>query len=433
MSGFPDIEEFARRHAGCGGITPNASTPVGGGYLLTLTCACGATRDRWITAEEARLPLPAPPPAVPAESVAPPAPAPPPAGPTPSPELQEVLREALEAEGVSDAEDEPAPEASPDLQEALRRALEAESEPDAPVAPSPSPDLQDVLRQALEAEAAAPAPPKKEVVPSVDLQAALRRVLETDAPTGASAAKPAASAPSRRLPPPPKGTLDDALKQALRTQPAAVPGDLVTRPPATRFWFGVVVAVGLLVVGGGWYLLADPGALAPAPAAAPETVAASSAPARDAPPAPLTDEGRAAIAEMLQSLHQVQAASTPTTPYATYSSRVLFARADLERFLKSSAPPAVKAAVRETLDVYALASDAWRARGSSQTELLEMIGQSPLIDACPSLRRLADFAEQTGLQTRAHTRGVAVSNAVPTVWECAADKLAAVETAVSAR
>jgi hypothetical protein len=47
---FADIATFARQHAGCGGITPNATTPVGGGYLLTLACTCGATMDRWITA-----------------------------------------------------------------------------------------------------------------------------------------------------------------------------------------------------------------------------------------------------------------------------------------------------------------------------------------------------------------------------------------------
>jgi hypothetical protein len=68
MSDFADVEQFARAHAACGGMTPNAmSRPGREGYLLTITCACGATLDRWVTADEASRPLPRPsPPAAPA-------------------------------------------------------------------------------------------------------------------------------------------------------------------------------------------------------------------------------------------------------------------------------------------------------------------------------------------------------------------------------
>ena len=62
MSDFADVQQFARQHAACGGLTPNAQTREGtaGGYLLTITCACGAIHDRWVTAEEASQPLPRP-------------------------------------------------------------------------------------------------------------------------------------------------------------------------------------------------------------------------------------------------------------------------------------------------------------------------------------------------------------------------------------
>jgi hypothetical protein len=61
MSDFADVEQFAREHAACGGLTPNAiSRPGREGYLLTITCACGATHDRWVTADEASRPLPRP-------------------------------------------------------------------------------------------------------------------------------------------------------------------------------------------------------------------------------------------------------------------------------------------------------------------------------------------------------------------------------------
>ena len=61
MTDFADVEQFAREHAACGGLTPNAmSRPGRAGYLLTITCACGATLDRWVTADEASRPLPPP-------------------------------------------------------------------------------------------------------------------------------------------------------------------------------------------------------------------------------------------------------------------------------------------------------------------------------------------------------------------------------------
>ena len=58
MTDFADVEQFARQHAGCGGLTPSAVPQPAGGFALTLTCACGARFDRRVTAEEARQPLP---------------------------------------------------------------------------------------------------------------------------------------------------------------------------------------------------------------------------------------------------------------------------------------------------------------------------------------------------------------------------------------
>jgi hypothetical protein len=85
MSDFADVEKFAREHASCGGLTPNAtSRPGREGYLLTITCACGAIYDRWVTAAEASQPLPRP------SSVAAPVPAWPARPTTPRPQRIEV-------------------------------------------------------------------------------------------------------------------------------------------------------------------------------------------------------------------------------------------------------------------------------------------------------------------------------------------------------
>src|SRR5215470_1725576 len=58
MTDFADVEQFARQHAGCGGLTPSAIPQADGGFTLTLTCTCGAGFDRRVTAEEAKQPLP---------------------------------------------------------------------------------------------------------------------------------------------------------------------------------------------------------------------------------------------------------------------------------------------------------------------------------------------------------------------------------------
>jgi hypothetical protein len=393
VSAFADVEAFARQHVGCGGMTPSAGSPVGGGYLLTLTCACGATFDRWISPEEAQQPLPMPSPRVPPSTGSPPAAR---REPAPSREMEEVVRQALAAEGTSTsaAPKRPSPAPSPDLQEVLRQALEAETA--APLVPPPPPP------KAPASATGAPQPPRTRPVGS---------------------APPARPSPQRRPASPSKLDLDGAMRDALAAQPARLETP-AARPPATRFWFGIVAAATLLVIGAAWYVLQDGGGFGQT-----ETVSVTT-PVGTAPT--MTDADGAALAGMMQSLRQLQAAATPAASYATYSSRVLFAKTDFDRFMKSRVPLVVRNAVRDTLDIHALASAAWRAQSMRLPELYEAIGQDPAIETCPAVKRLADFSEQPGNQTRAHARGIAVSNAVPALWECAADKLAAVERARSA-
>src|SRR5437660_476904 len=123
MSSFADVEQFARQHGACGGITPSKASQAGGAFLLTLTCACGESLDRWVTAEEARQPLPL------------------------SPRL--VTPRARPAPG------RPSSPPSSDLEAALRAAVEAEEQPrPAPrpgaaskASPAPSGDLAALVRE----------------------------------------------------------------------------------------------------------------------------------------------------------------------------------------------------------------------------------------------------------------------------------------------
>ena len=53
MVDFSDVMRFAETHRACGSVAPAITPQPSGGYLLTLTCACGAVLDRRVTADEA--------------------------------------------------------------------------------------------------------------------------------------------------------------------------------------------------------------------------------------------------------------------------------------------------------------------------------------------------------------------------------------------
>jgi len=90
MVPFSDVMEFAQAHHPCGGIAPAVRSKSDGGYLLTLTCVCGATFHRDVTPEEAaHLPSVSTAPASPRRTARP--------RPSPSPELERVMQEALVA------------------------------------------------------------------------------------------------------------------------------------------------------------------------------------------------------------------------------------------------------------------------------------------------------------------------------------------------
>src|SRR2546426_10737950 len=90
MADFSDVMVFAQTHGSCGGVTPAVSPSAAGGYRLTLTCACGATLERRVNADEAvQAPF--------ANGAAPASRRPGPPRVTPSPELERAMQEALAA------------------------------------------------------------------------------------------------------------------------------------------------------------------------------------------------------------------------------------------------------------------------------------------------------------------------------------------------
>jgi len=347
MSNFADVEQFSREHTSCGGITPRATPQPGGGFLLTLTCACGTTFDRWVTMEEAKQPLP-----LPRAARAAPRPA-----PAPSADLEAVMRAAVEAETAYMPPPAPPPSAPP----------------------APAGDLDAVMREALAAESKPVAPPRPTSPAKLNLDKTIRTAL----------------------------TQQDALSTKARRGKAK---------PRTRVAWLVLFT--LLAVG-----VAATVYFAGVLDAPPEAPVVAKAP----PPPPPDQQQRAAFDEIMKSLRVLQAASSPNASLSVYSSRVVFAKADLERFMPSTAPGPGRAAVREVLDIHLLAAAAWKARTLEQKDAWEAIGQDAAIDLCPSVKRVVDFATQPENLSRAQARGVAVASAIPLLWECAGAKIEAIE------
>jgi hypothetical protein len=374
MADFADVEEFAREHGRCGGITPSAAPDPGGGFQLTLTCACGAALIRPVTVEEARRPLPLPRallrPGSASAPPAPPPPSPPPQAPPPPsvPDLAASLRAALDADDARGTEHRGAAAPTTSAGDAADAVVgEAEPKRVAPLTPSPTPPVMRLR----------PPVPKK---PNV----------ETTSPT----------APS---------------------QPATLVGPARRRTRVVWLVLFALVGVGAAVT---VYFAGIPDEPAPFSIVRPP---APSPVVRPPAPPPGDQQQRAALEEIMKSLRQLQAASSLNTPLSEYSSRVGTAGTDLERLIGATAPGPARVTVREVLDIHVLAAAAWKARTVDQKESWEAVGQDPAIDLCPSVKRAADFTLRSQDASRAQARGAAVASAIPLLWECAAAKIAAID------
>jgi hypothetical protein len=411
VTDFSDIERFARAHAACGSITPNATTQMDGGYLLTLSCACGVSMDRWVTADEAKVPL-----SLSGRRTSGAA-AQPPALPTTADEVRT------------------SPATRSDLEEVMRRALEAEEAaeprgpgPTKPAAPPPvaKPTAPAVTKPTTAPVAKTAASPSARPVPSTpaassrqlitNLEDAVQRALESDA----RAAAPSAAPRTRERPGPPRLNADAAVQRAVDAQKIAA----ATAPSTTssRFWFGALV-VALIIAGVMFWLglriLEEDARQGTREGAA----------TRDAPAPP--EARRAAFTEALRALKDVQAASTPGVPYSTYSSRVAFATSDVDRYLSTAAAGEAETDVRDAMDLHVLAVTAWKARTLDSKDAWEAVGQDPAIDRCPSARRVIDVTEVPTGQSRAYARGVGVAAAIPLLWECAGARVSRLDAAPS--
>jgi hypothetical protein len=331
MSTFADVAAFAAQHAACGGLVPRAHSKRDDGYMLTITCTCGAVHERWVTGQEAQhLPrLPAAPAAAPRR---------PP--PTPSPELLAALDKAL-AEPPPPATPSPPPTAVDQGPASVPPPVLAASSPRAPNRTQP------------------PSP-----TPSVAMEAAIRAAL------GAQKAADAAEgdAPRRRA-----------------VIVAAVAVACLVLTGAGMFWVTQLESGRLATSPATPPVRSDsaglPAPSVPAPAPAPAAFA-------------LSDEDRRALDVALESLRQLQSVSNTGNTVQFYRSRVEMMQERVRPFLASRAPSELREAVRDVADVHALASEIWRARLDDQPDAWARVGRSDILRSCPQIARVLEFSEQ---------------------------------------
>ncbi|MBI4635598.1 MAG: hypothetical protein HY727_04540 [Candidatus Rokubacteria bacterium] len=387
MSILAELEQFVRQHRACGTLSQDAASPLGGGYLLAISCSCGATFDRWVTAGEKEI----------AEK-----------------RRDEILREPLPSKSTQPSRDAPSggrseaptleathlPGAtpSPKLEEALKAALEAPEAQEAPARrppPGPSPKLEDALKAALQAPDV-PEPPGRPGAPS----------------------RPALDEAARAAQ---RARLDEALRRAMRMPEAAEPR---RRRSSFTFARGVILLAAVLLGGAFWYGVQSRNV-------PPEDL--SSAPAGTAGPR-LSESERKSVVEALQALKELQNVSRVGVPYQLYARDLSFARPALDRYLQTDGGDLeLKSTFREIMALHALASSAWQAKAVNDKARWERVGEDPATEFCAPVKRILEFAEEPVNMSRAQWRGLAVAAVIPLLWECASGKAGEVERSLRDR
>jgi hypothetical protein len=93
----------------------------------------------------------------------------------------------------------------------------------------------------------------------------------------------------------------------------------------------------------------------------------------------------------------------------------------------------VRRALREALALHVLAAGAWRAKMLNERGAWEVVGDDPGADACQPVRRVLAVSDEPPGMTRSQWRGIALSAAIPLLWDCAAERIAEVERALRDR
>jgi hypothetical protein len=187
------------------------------------------------------------------------------------------------------------------------------------------------------------------------------------------------------------------------------------------YWL-VLITILFGIAGGVWYLRMKDRQLAsvlepPSP----------SAPSIPSPPPPppkprLSEPERRSVEEALLALKGLQSVTTAGVNYTEYSRRVLDTKVQVDRFLDTSGgDPELRQSIREAMDLYLLASDAWNAKVMKE---YTRVAEDPRVNLCPQAKADRDDTMGNQYVSRQEARGIAVSVSSPTFWQCASERIA---------
>ena len=198
----------------------------------------------------------------------------------------------------------------------------------------------------------------------------------------------------------------------------------------------VPVALIALVLGalgsGMWYFLASHG---------PRQESVGVAPAPGAPPNLSADERKAAL-EALASLRELRAFVQASPSYQDYAQKTIAAKAPIEKY--ASLPTAnaeLQASFAEAINLYNFASIAWTAglKGGDvpspqdAAPIYFSVANDPIIEVCGPLRDARNRSgEESDKIPPPVARGIAVTQNVPMIWACAAERIAYIERTLGA-
>lgn len=203
------------------------------------------------------------------------------------------------------------------------------------------------------------------------------------------------------------------------------------RSRTTSMWVPIaLVVLALGALGYGMWFLTSRGAR-------PDALAV--APAPQAPPRVSGDQRKAAL-EALAALRELRASVQARPSYQDYVEKTNATKASVEKFAgMPNVDPELRASFAQAINLYDFASAAWAAglKGDQAATPQDAapiyfgIASHPMIEVCGPLRDARNRAgEETTQIPPPIARGLAVTQNVPMIWTCAAERIAYLENAL---
>ena len=128
--------------------------------------------------------------------------------------------------------------------------------------------------------------------------------------------------------------------------------------------------------------------------------------------------------EALKALKALQSLAGEGITYQDYVARVNEARTQVDRYLTEPerSDAQVRAAIKEAMGFYALASTAWSAKITNRFDDVLAVGRDPMLDRCPVLQRaLARYPLGT-TREQDFARGIVATLEISLIWSCGSDR-----------